>query len=144
MIPQEIITHLVKQVDTATTPKVFQQTTETVDEVIFESDIDGIRYYLVRSTQKINHQIHLSPRELAIAQLVAQGLPNKSIGNKLSISPWTVATYLRRIFNKLGVSSRTAMVTLLLEEKLISSQNLSAKIEKSFATAASTNSYPYK
>ncbi|HEY9739623.1 MAG TPA: LuxR C-terminal-related transcriptional regulator [Coleofasciculaceae cyanobacterium] len=64
-------------------------------------------------------QIHLSPREKAIAQLVAQGLPNKCIGSQLDISPWTVATHLRRIFAKLDVTSRTAMTTRVLQENLL-------------------------
>ncbi|NJR74225.1 MAG: helix-turn-helix transcriptional regulator [Scytonema sp. CRU_2_7] len=61
----------------------------------------------------------LSPREKAIAKLVAQGLPNKLIGINLDISPWTVATHLRRIFVKLGVTSRTAMIARVFKENLL-------------------------
>jgi len=64
-------------------------------------------------------EISLSPRERVIAQLVAQGLPNKCIAKKLNISHWTVATYVKRIFIKLGVSSRTAMITILIQENLL-------------------------
>lgn len=85
-------------------------------EVIFESDINGIKYYIVRCCPKLNAQFNLSPREQAIAQLVAAGLPNKMIANQLQISPWTVASHLRRMFIKLGVSSRTAMISRLLEQ----------------------------
>ena len=52
----------------------------------------------------------LSGRELEIAVLVAQGHANKVIAHRLQISEWTVATYLRRIFLKLDVGSRAAMV----------------------------------
>jgi len=52
-------------------------------------------------------------------RLVAEGLPNKCISAILEISSWTVATHLRRIFAKLGVGSRAAMVARLLEEGLI-------------------------
>ena len=52
----------------------------------------------------------LSERELQIATLVALGQANKQIAHRLHISEWTVATYLRRIFAKLGVDSRAAMV----------------------------------
>lgn len=55
----------------------------------------------------------LSPRESEIARLVAKGLPNKTIAAILDISPWTVATHLKRIFAKLGVRSRAAMVSVL-------------------------------
>ncbi len=52
----------------------------------------------------------LTERELQIATLVAQGRPNKQIAHQLHISEWTVSTHLRRIFVKLGVDSRAAMV----------------------------------
>lgn len=53
--------------------------------------------------------LSLSARESQIAALVALGYPNKLVAQKLRISEWTVATYLRRIFAKLGVESRAAM-----------------------------------
>jgi len=52
----------------------------------------------------------LTGRELEIAVLVAQGLANKNIAYRLKISEWTVTTYIRRIFAKLDVESRAAMV----------------------------------
>ena len=52
----------------------------------------------------------LTERELQIATLIALGRVNKQIARKLHISEWTVATYIRRIFYKLGVDSRAAMV----------------------------------
>jgi DNA-binding CsgD family transcriptional regulator len=55
----------------------------------------------------------LSPRELQIARLVARGATNRAIGSTLEISSWTVSTHLRRIFAKLGVSSRAEMVNAL-------------------------------
>jgi two-component system, NarL family, nitrate/nitrite response regulator NarL len=61
------------------------------------------------------HPTALSPRELEVAGFIAQGLPNKCIGLRLGISPWTVATHVRRIFGKLGVSSRAEMVGVLVK-----------------------------
>jgi DNA-binding CsgD family transcriptional regulator len=55
----------------------------------------------------------LSPREQEIARLVAVGYPNKTIAGILDISPWTVATHVRRIFNKLNVHGRPAMMAEL-------------------------------
>jgi DNA-binding CsgD family transcriptional regulator len=52
----------------------------------------------------------LTSRELEIVKLVALGRPNKQIASRLHISEWTVSTHLRRIFVKLGVDSRAAMV----------------------------------
>jgi DNA-binding CsgD family transcriptional regulator len=57
----------------------------------------------------------LSPREREIVRMVAQGHQNKIIAVVLNISAWTVCTHLRRIFAKLGVTSRAAMVARLVE-----------------------------
>jgi DNA-binding CsgD family transcriptional regulator len=52
----------------------------------------------------------LTKREEEIAILVARGNSNKQIAIQLKISEWTVSTHLRRVFIKLGVDSRAAMV----------------------------------
>ena len=64
-------------------------------------------------------RVELTPREQEVARMVAKGYPNKSIAAVLDISQWTVGTYLRRIFAKLNVNSRAAMVSRLLEERLL-------------------------
>lgn len=51
----------------------------------------------------------LTPTELAVSELVADGLTNRQIGEQLFISPATVKTHLAHIFNKLGVTSRSAL-----------------------------------
>jgi two-component system, NarL family, nitrate/nitrite response regulator NarL len=113
---EEMLKQLVRQVSVYTSGEKQELTIDSPEEVLFESDIDGMHYYLIRCRAKESDRITLSPRERAIAQLVAQGLDNKSIGKKLGITHWTVATYLRRIFGKLGVTSRTAMTAKLLGE----------------------------
>ncbi len=60
----------------------------------------------------------LSPRELEIARMTAEGLPNKTIASVLEISAHTVDTHLRRIFAKLGVGCRAALATKLAAMKL--------------------------
>ena len=52
----------------------------------------------------------LTGRELQIAAMIAQGDATKNVAHKLRISEWTVGTHLRRIFAKLGVDNRAAMV----------------------------------
>jgi DNA-binding CsgD family transcriptional regulator len=52
----------------------------------------------------------LTARELQIAVLVGQGHQTKRIAHQLRISEWTVSTHLRRIFAKVGVDNRAAMV----------------------------------
>lgn len=53
----------------------------------------------------------LTARELQIAALIADGLVNKQVAVTLQISEWTVSTHLRRIYAKLGVDTRAAMVS---------------------------------
>ena len=52
----------------------------------------------------------LSDREREIAGLVAQGLTNRQVAERLSLSPRTVETHLARVFQRLGVTTRTALV----------------------------------
>lgn len=114
-----LLNRLVEKLSQVEPLRLLQSTEKIVNEVMIESDIDGTHYYLVRCTSKPDCSFNLSPRELAIARLVAQGQPNKCVGKHLSISPWTVATHLRRIFNKLNVNSRAAMVSTLMEARLL-------------------------
>ena len=62
----------------------------------------------------------LSTRELDVLELVARGMTNKDIATELLISARTVQGHLRRIFEKLGVVSRTEAVTVSLARGLIS------------------------
>jgi DNA-binding CsgD family transcriptional regulator len=51
----------------------------------------------------------LTPQQREIAQLAAAGLTNKQIGERLHLSPRTVATHLHQLFPKLGVTTRAAL-----------------------------------
>jgi DNA-binding CsgD family transcriptional regulator len=85
------------------------------EEIVIDTEVDGVRYLLVRLPTLTHGHVSLSPREQEIVRMVAQGHPNKVIADVLSISSWTVCTHLRRIFAKLGVGSRAAMVARHLE-----------------------------
>ncbi|HEX6483041.1 MAG TPA: LuxR C-terminal-related transcriptional regulator, partial [Ktedonobacteraceae bacterium] len=61
----------------------------------------------------------LSPRELEIVQLVAEDLTNAEIAERLIISPRTVTTHLDRIYTRLGINSRTALVRYAIEAGLL-------------------------
>jgi DNA-binding CsgD family transcriptional regulator len=52
----------------------------------------------------------LTQRELQIMVMIAEGKVNKQIADRLNISQWTVSTHLRRIYAKLGVDRRGAMI----------------------------------
>jgi len=57
----------------------------------------------------------LTSRELEVLQLVAEGASNRDIAGQLHISQATVKSHLIHIFGKLGVSDRTAAVTVALK-----------------------------
>jgi DNA-binding CsgD family transcriptional regulator len=83
--------------------------------VLLDVDVDGTRYQLTRRPVAVDAVAELSPREQEIVRMVAMGHPNKTIASVLEISSWTVNTHLRRVFAKLGVTSRAAMVARLAE-----------------------------
>ncbi|MGH2637280.1 MAG: response regulator transcription factor [Actinomycetota bacterium] len=85
---------------------------------MLDVEVDGVRCLLIRSPRPEWAHPVLSPREQEIARMVAKGYPNKTIARVLDISTWTVGTHLRRMFAKLSVGSRAAMVARLLEEEL--------------------------
>lgn len=61
----------------------------------------------------------LTPRELEVLQLVAQGLQNKEIATELVISQRTVKFHVSSIMGKLGAGNRTEAVTLAAQQGLI-------------------------
>jgi DNA-binding CsgD family transcriptional regulator len=88
---------------------------DDAEEILFDIEVDGARYLLIRAQKPARLHLQLSPREHEIIRLVAMGHSNKIIADVLNISSWTVGTHMRRIFAKLGVASRAAMVALLPE-----------------------------
>jgi DNA-binding NarL/FixJ family response regulator len=61
----------------------------------------------------------LSAREVEVLSLVARGASNKEIACSLHLSEATVKTHLLHLFGKLGVTDRTAAVTVALERGLL-------------------------
>jgi DNA-binding NarL/FixJ family response regulator len=54
----------------------------------------------------------LTPTELEVVRLVADGLNNPQVAAKLFMSRATVKTHLSHVFTKLGVANRTELATL--------------------------------
>jgi len=61
----------------------------------------------------------LSPREIEVLMLVARGASNQDVAEKLHISKATVKSHLLQIYQKLGVSDRTAAATTAIERGII-------------------------
>jgi len=53
--------------------------------------------------------LSLTPAELDVARLVAEGLANREIAARLFISPRTVQTHLTHMYGKLGITSRVQL-----------------------------------
>ncbi|MCT2339495.1 response regulator transcription factor [Corynebacterium sp. p3-SID1056] len=61
----------------------------------------------------------LTPRELQVLQLVAEGCSNREIGQQLMLSEATVKSHLVHIYDKLGVRSRTSAVASAREQGVL-------------------------
>jgi DNA-binding NarL/FixJ family response regulator len=61
----------------------------------------------------------LTRRELDVLRLVAQGLTDARVAERLVISPRTVHGHLRSIYGKLGVNSRTAAARYAIDNDLL-------------------------
>ena len=61
----------------------------------------------------------LTAREIDVLMLVARGASNQVVGEKLHVSTATVKSHLLQIYQKLGVSDRTAAVTTAIERGII-------------------------
>ena len=67
----------------------------------------------IQDTQKLAEIYSLSERELEVILLLAQGLSNQHIGEKLFISVNTVKSHVNSIYKKLDVSNRLQLINKL-------------------------------
>jgi len=61
----------------------------------------------------------LTPRELEIVRLAAEGLRNREISTRLSITEGTVKIHLHRIYEKLGVNGRSQLILYATRQGLV-------------------------
>src|SRR5205085_10613021 len=61
----------------------------------------------------------LTPQELQVALVVAQGATNREAGAALFLSPKTIDAHLGRIYRKLDIRSRTQLAALLAREEVL-------------------------
>jgi DNA-binding NarL/FixJ family response regulator len=64
--------------------------------------------------------VRISAREVEIIKLVAEGLSNKEIAEKLFLSVHTITTHRKNIMNKLGVNNTAGLVLFALKQEIIS------------------------
>ena len=87
--------------------------TVVVREVMVPAAVD-----FVRDQSKLE-SLGITPRELEILELIAEGLSNKEIAARVYVSENTVKTHSSRVFDKLGARRRTQAVQMGKELRLI-------------------------
>lgn len=87
--------------------------TVVVREVMVPAPVDFVR------DQRKLQSLGITPRELEVLELIAEGLSNREIAERVFVSENTVKTHLSRVFDKLGARRRTQAVQLGKELRLI-------------------------
>jgi predicted ATPase/DNA-binding CsgD family transcriptional regulator len=82
---------------------------------------EGVHSVVQLTTAKTqaSYPARLTAREVEVLRLVAAGLTDTKVAEQLVISPRTVTTHLSSIYNKLGITSRTAATRFAVEQGLI-------------------------
>jgi DNA-binding CsgD family transcriptional regulator len=75
----------------------------------------GIRRRVTAEENQATGWEAMTKSELAVAQLVSDGLTNREVADRLYVSPHTVNTHLRQVFAKLEINSRVELVRLATE-----------------------------
>ena len=90
--------------------------TATVEQLAARRNLD------LDPTKHVPAVADLTPRELEVLQLVAEGATNVDIARRLFISPKTVSVHVSHILDKLGVASRTAAASYAHKAGLLSAE----------------------
>jgi DNA-binding CsgD family transcriptional regulator len=78
----------------------------------------GVRRRLVAGEPETNGWGALTVSEVTVARLVAEGLTNREVAERLFVSPHTVNSHLRHAFTKLGISSRVELARVVRDYEI--------------------------
>jgi DNA-binding CsgD family transcriptional regulator len=126
MVYDEVVTRLDRAelltgVPDATLVAELGQCVEVLDELGARPQADRARQMLRKLGERPaprpdrDRPSELSDREEEVARLVARGLSNAAVAERLFISKRTVTTHLQNIYGRLGLNSRTALTRYVLE-----------------------------
>lgn len=89
--------------------------------VWLEKEAVGRALERMLQTEQSREQVRevLTPREIEIVRMVASGIGNREVGEKLFISEGTVKTHLHTIYEKLGIRSRVQLANYAQEKHLV-------------------------
>lgn len=90
-----------------------------LDRTLALEALSGMARGRVDAEPVSDHEEPLTAREREVLQLLAQGIPNKQIAQRLSISEHTVKFHVSAIMTKLGAASRTEAVTTAARRGLL-------------------------
>jgi DNA-binding CsgD family transcriptional regulator len=79
----------------------------------------GVRRRLVAAEPETNGWAALTTSELTVARLVAEGLTNREVAERLFVSPHTVSSHLRHVFSKLGITSRVELARVARDYEIV-------------------------
>jgi len=85
--------------------------TKTKEKVVFKERPVEVPEPFSLNDGKVD-ELGITPRELEILGLIAQGLSNREIAEKIFVSENTVKTHSSRLFDKLGAKRRTQAVQI--------------------------------
>ena len=104
---------------TATTPELRQAIMTVLSGTTVITPSIAVIHEIPVASEDAANSLGLSKREIQILELVARGVTNKNIGEKLNLSNRTIEVHMHNIFMKLGVSSRTEAVTKAIRDRSI-------------------------
>jgi NarL family two-component system response regulator LiaR len=92
--------------------------TRRPEKVVIREVLVPAPAHFIRDEHKLT-SLGITPRELEILELIAEGLSNREIAERVHVSENTVKTHSSRVFDKLGARRRTQAVQLGKELRLI-------------------------
>jgi DNA-binding NarL/FixJ family response regulator len=114
----EIYAGLVAAVFAAVGIWLGQRLTRRTERVVVREVVVEAPTSFVRDVARLD-SLGITPRELEILELIAAGLSNREIADRVHVSENTVKTHSSRVFDKLGARRRTQAVQLGKELRLI-------------------------
>jgi DNA-binding NarL/FixJ family response regulator len=113
VLKSDLATHLVKAVRDAAKGRHFLS--PRVSDIVLEGFLTTER----QSAHKEETQVHLTPRELEVVHLLAEGKTNKVVSTELKITVRTVETHRAKIMLKLGLHSLGELIQYAIRKKII-------------------------
>ena len=95
--------------------KIIEHLTEVMNgETVISPEVSKI--LAEAPPQASNSTLNLTNREEEVLRLIADGLSNQEIGDRLGISVWTAKVHAKHILKKLGLSSRNELIVWAIRE----------------------------